>query len=864
MIPIRLDISGFLSYRQTATLDFTAFDLACITGPNGAGKSSLLDALTWALFGQARKRDDALINMHSSVASVSLIFAYEGNIYRVQRLKPREKTGVLEFQILQPKDTLSDPPADPLEGTWKPLTERTLRETEARIQQTLHMDYETFINASFFLQGKADQFAQQKPSERKRILSSILGLDVWEVYRERAALRRRQVEAEIRSIEGRMAEIQAELAEEAARKERLSALEADLERLSSQRQAQEQALTQARQIVHRLQEQERLVQVLQRQWESSEARLAEMQALLASRLEERQTYNDLLGRAEVIQADYEAWLATRRQLEQFENLAAQFREQEQAREAPRLEIQQARARLEKEIEDLQRREAELQAVHEEIALQRSQQEALQAQVEEVESRLRQRAELEAHLQEVLQEQAAVRGENPHLKQAMDELKERLDKLAAAEGAACPLCGQPLPEAERLALMERITAEGKEKGDRYRANQERLRQLSALEQTLREQIAALGPLEEMLRERTQALAQVTHRLEALQAILGEWQEVHAPRLAELRATLAHEAYAPEARARLAAIDEALRALGYDAAQHEALRRAEMEGRRHDEAMRSLDKARAALAPLQREIAALEQQVAALERERQQQQEEYQGALQGLEEARRQAPNLAEIEGVYFELQERENRLRQEVGAARQKVLVLDELRTRQKALEARREEYARRVGHYRQLERAFGKDGVQALLIEQTLPQLESKANEILARLTEGLMSVRFVTQSAYKDKTREDLRETLDIQVSDGYGLRDYETFSGGEAFRVNFAIRLALAEVLAQRAGARLQTLVIDEGFGSQDSHGRQRLIEAINLVRSDFAKILVITHIDEFKDAFPVRIEVEKTELGSAVRII
>jgi exonuclease SbcC len=94
--------------------------------------------------------------------------------------------------------------------------------------------------------------------------------------------------------------------------------------------------------------------------------------------------------------------------------------------------------------------------------------------------------------------------------------------------------------------------------------------------------------------------------------------------------------------------------------------------------------------------------------------------------------------------------------------------------------------------------------------------------------------------------------------------FSGGEAFRVNFAIRLALSEVLAQRAGARLQTLVIDEGFGSQDAQGRQRLVEAINLVRQDFARILVITHIDELKDAFPTRIEVEKTPRGSQLRVL
>src|SRR5512139_3981511 len=104
MIPIRLYLSGFLSYREPVEIDFTTFDLACIAGPNGAGKSSLLDAITWALFGQARKRDDSLINSRASAAQVDLVFAYEGNIYRVMRVKPREKTALLEFQILQDGD----------------------------------------------------------------------------------------------------------------------------------------------------------------------------------------------------------------------------------------------------------------------------------------------------------------------------------------------------------------------------------------------------------------------------------------------------------------------------------------------------------------------------------------------------------------------------------------------------------------------------------------------------------------------------------------------------------------------------------------------------------------------------------------
>jgi len=210
------------------------------------------------------------------------------------------------------------------------------------------------------------------------------------------------------------------------------------------------------------------------------------------------------------------------------------------------------------------------------------------------------------------------------------------------------------------------------------------------------------------------------------------------------------------------------------------------------------------------------------------------------------------------------MNQQVGGARQLVEVLDSLRTRKKSLAAEREEKMQLVAKHKTLERAFGKDGVPALLIEQALPQIETKANDLLDRLSDGRMSIKFSTMAEYKDKKRDDLKETLDILISDGAGMRDYEMFSGGERFRVDFAIRLALSEILTQRKGARLQTLVIDEGFGSQDAQGRQRLIEAINLVKPDFAKILVITHLDELKDAFPTRIEVEKTGNGSTVRVV
>jgi exonuclease SbcC len=644
----------------------------------------------------------------------------------------------------------------------------------------------------------------------------------------------------------------------------MSQLEGDLERLGQQRAAQEAAVQNARQVVAALKEQEKLVDALARQVEASGRRLQEMENRLAARQKEKESLSALLARAQEIEAAYAAWQAARVELERMEKVASQFREQEKEREGPRLEIQAARARLEQEQQTLLARKAEIDASQAEAQRLRSLAEAERTEIAVADARLERRSRLDASLQEARQRQAEARAENPRLKAEMDELKVRIDQLKATEGAECPLCGQPLSPYDRAALVERLQAQGSEMGDRYRANQALLQQSDELVRDLEAQIAELAQAQLDLRTHGQMLAQLNSRLDLLETAQANWLSQEAPRLAELNKMLESEAFAVEARARLEIIDAALKAIGYDATAHDAARQAEEAGRASEGELRSLESARATLAPLEREITEIQAQLAEQSADLERQQQEHLSALAALAESQAQAPNLYEIERLLYAIQEQENRLRMEVGAARQKVRILDELKTRRVTLEAQREQLALQVRQYRQLERAFGKDGVPALLIEQALPEIESKANETLARLSGGSMSVRFVTQAAYKDRNRDDLRETLDIQISDSSGTRDYEMFSGGEAFRVNFAIRLALSEVLAQRAGARLQTLVIDEGFGSQDLQGRQRLVEAINLVRTDFAKILVITHIDELKDAFPNRIEVEKTDLGSMVRVL
>jgi exonuclease SbcC len=853
MIPVKLTITGFLSYHDTVTLDFTSFDLACISGPNGAGKSSLLDAITWALFGQARKHDESVINLQSNIAEVALVFEYEGNTYRVQRTLPKGKTTSLEFQILEPQG-----------GKWKVLTGHTLRDTQAYIEKTLRLDYETFVNASFFLQGKADQFTQQKAGDRKRILGSILGLEVWETYRQRVIDRRRSVESEILGIDGRMAEINTELGEELARTEHLTALQSELKRLAKARKIQEQLLEQARKVDATLAEQRKLVDMLARQLQSAQLRQTELENRLATRVQERETFILRVEKAKEIESAYVDWQAQRVELGRWDEVAARFREHEARRQTPRMAIEAERARLMQELESLSSEEKTVQSQVATQAVLEVQISTAQNALQQAEAALKKQTELDAELQSARQRQAEAKAENPRLKAEMEQLRARIDQLSQTEGAACPLCGRPLETHDRLQLIKEITNQGTELGDRYRLNQAYLKEADQKVREIEDQIASLSKADSERLIHSQTIARLNGQIESIQQKAAEWEHLGGPHLAEVQEILTSESFSAEARQLLAQIDVELKVIGYDAAAHDACRRQEAISRAAEGDFRALESARAALQPIQREIDETREQLTALQAEVTRQQQDYDAAAAQLVAAQEVAPDLDATERLMHELLEQENTQRMEVGAAQQKVMVLKDLKVRLKDLTAQREELARLVGQYKLLDRAFGKDGVPALLIEQALPEIETRANDLLERLSEGNMSVRFATQAAFKDKKRDDLKETLDILISDGAGTRDYELYSGGEAFRVNFAIRLALSELLAKRAGARLQTLVVDEGFGSQDALGRQHLIEAINQVKHDFAKVLVISHIDELKEAFPNRIEVEKTEHGSTLRVV
>ena len=175
--------------------------------------------------------------------------------------------------------------------------------------------------------------------------------------------------------------------------------------------------------------------------------------------------------------------------------------------------------------------------------------------------------------------------------------------------------------------------------------------------------------------------------------------------------------------------------------------------------------------------------------------------------------------------------------------------------------------YESLIQAYGKSGIQADIIANSLPEIEEEINNILNLLCNGNISINFITQKDTKGKKVKSINsiETLDINVIDKNGSRTYESYSGGEKFRIDFACHVGLAKFLARRAGSNMDFFIVDEGLGSQDEDAKSQFIQSVNLLTQVFKQVMIITHIEEMKDAFNNKVLVYKDPLlGSKISLL
>jgi exonuclease SbcC len=856
MIPVSLRMRNFMPYRgDTPPLSFTSIHTACISGDNGAGKSSIIDAITWALWGRSRaKSDDDLIHQGENETQVEFDFSSGGQLYRVIRkhARPKGKKASGQSSLDFFRNT---------GGCFVPDSGDSIRQTQEKIESTLHMDYDTFTNSAYLRQGHADEFTRKEPGKRKEVLANILGLSIYDEYEDRAKEKAKEAEQAKLQLSAGISEIEAGLAQRPVCDVELKQVEVTSTEIDASVSQKETGLKQLRSEVQAL--------------EGVRTQLAQLDAAIKRhnedfrREEERLKqstvhvveYQKLLDGRTAIESGYQELQKVRKlhdemnqQARQSSRMNERKNQYEKARDRAQSDLNTQHKLIENNIQQLDARAVKLP----ELKLEQQKLLPVQRALVSLEAEIKSKREESLDKKEELSRLAAGIS---RLKQDVTEIDEKLGLLSETSGGAhCPLCETDLGN-EKLELVEsKYACEKQEKLTSIKRNEGDSISLSAEIKSLD---AEINRLEARQKQESYAFTSQESRItqtikeaaEASSSLEGERQK-----LAQVEETMATQDYARAEQEAIARIEVEMASLAYDEKKHDALQQeverlkpCEEQKRRLDEALKLVAQEKENAARSAEVIADINMRLAADS----QSQKQLATQLSALPEI---SQKLALAEVGFKRLAEEQKFARERLVVLREQIKRLAELEKRSTEKRKSLAEATEKESIYKQLAQIFGKKGIQAMLIETALPEIEAEANRLLSRMTDGRMSLTIEPQKITK---KGDISETLDIKIADELGTRNYEMFSGGEAFRIDFAIRIALSRLLARRAGAPLPTLIIDEGFGTQDADGIEKLKEAINSVQDDFQKILVITHIDELKDAFPTRIDVVKKADGSTIEV-
>ena len=836
-------------------LSFDGIHVACLCGDNGNGKSALFDAMTWALWGKSRAKgnnDDDLIHLGQSEMEIELEFISGEQRYRVIRKhakkpsKARAGQTVLELQIAS-------------NGAFRSISDNSKSETQQKIIEILNLDYETFENSAFLRQGHADEFSIKPAGKRKDILANILGLSQYDELERRAKELAGDRRTEADRLENAINEIGLQLVDKPKYEDEITKIQDEISKLEEKRKAEEATISSLHSQKLSLEfKKEQLsnteihINENKKELERRQAKSKELQA----RIKE---YEQVLAEREAIEKGCSEFMDAQTLNDEFNQKLTQLftlRERtgnldnviRQAAEALTIEHKLIQSR----ITDKESKFAKVHPLEETLTQVRKSLHEFTEQEKKV-------AEKRKQIQQIASRISHLESTSTQLEGEIAESKEKL-KLLTGDDARCPLCQTELGVDGRQQLEAKLTSEVQQKIKSLQNNDEKLKKHQGEIQTLESESATFESVLNQERSARQSQLSIVEKelTEARQA--GNELSQERANLEELEQRLAKRDYAIYEQQALAQLEDEERKLGYDKERHEQvqqqlteLKKYESLKRELDEAIKTIDKEKAALAETAETISNLGAIIEAdLKR-----QQSLKTELVALPEI---ADKLVKAEEAHQILLQNERQIRDRLAAFQERLRYLAELAATKDEKAKLLQQTLNEESIYKELADAFSKRGIQALLIEQSLPEIEIEANRLLAKMTDNRMSLRLETQ---RETRKGGTIETLDIKIADELGTRNYEMYSGGEAFRIDLALRIALSMLLVRRAGASLPVLIIDEGFGTQDSSAREKLIEAISSIQDDFEKLFVITHLEEMKDRFPVLINVTKTANGSMISI-
>ena len=772
---LRLKLQNF---RQHALTDIR-FDrgLTGIVGPNGAGKTTLLEAIAYALYGVQGTRGVK-------------------ETLRRRNAPPRSRFEVtLEFELGTHRYSLSRTATNAeLMQDDQTIANSTGAVTD-RIIALLGMRRDEFFNTYFTGQKELAVMAAMGRTERAQFLSRVMGYDRLRDAQERLRQERSARKSQLTGIEQGLADPQALEVEltaavsalEAARTERVAALGREREAsermavlapgwtTARERRTAWEALDGERRLV------EQRVAVARAQFQALDQQLA---AALQAQTR--------LGELATVIADWNALAAERVALE-----AAAVAYTARSRTVARRD--QARQRL---IEiDAQLALLPDAARAQELATARST--ALAAREATEKDVAERRKRWTEDVQEARTKLAAFRERYRELKDQRDLIEKQ-----GPEGI-CPTCGRPLGDSftGMLALLARQLEEVQTDGTYFG---QRVAQLTELPPEIKDLDVERQRLEQDLRRATEALGQVQAQARQRQEL-----EVERTRLIEELARLDVELAGP--------------AGSYDAARHEQVRtrlaELDVSRREHDQLTGVATRAEALVgeaasaeqraSTAEAELAALDQRLAALGWDA--------TMFVALEAAVREAE--LDLHSAQFAVAS--------AAAALERAEELRQAAVARQADRATKAELARALGDeinlLEELDRAFS--DLRTELNLQLRPDLQENASQLLQELTAG----------RYDDL---ELDESYVATIVEDGEVKP--VISGGEEDIVNLALRLAISQMIAERAGKPLSLLVLDEIFGSLDEERRASVLALLRALSDRFPQVILITHVEGMRDAF------------------
>jgi len=830
--PIELTLDGFRSYDTAATFRWSGRRLVGVVGPIGSGKSSILDAISFALYGRTPRIGRsvrALINQRRDQATVEFTFSVDSTVLRVVRSLRR--TGQSAHALYRVDGDVEHEEAD------------KAADVTSRIETALGLEFEGFRKSVMLAQGQFAAFLEAGPADRSDVLKGVFGLERLDAMRAAAVLHRQEAAATLQALDAARAALEtdrsalaharADVEHTEQRAASLAALLPEAEALVEQVRAAATARARAEEAIDRL---ARLAGEVPRR-EETDTLLGEVRSQAAATAERTKEAVAAASVVEQAERDLAAALDAAGGTESLDEAGVLVTVAGQQRHAVAEATERARA---------------AEAAAERRAAGLAEAVAAEAEAERALAAVRTASEVAA----------AVRGE---AELALHEARHRSMALTLraelAAGTVCPVCEQVVEELPSTEVAPEVSAAEEAVAEARSADSEAQRglaaagaELAAAQARRRAEESAAVEAEQARAAATEAGGRVSAALDATLAALegllgpGEPSAVLAERRgavqqASARLDGARNAAAAAERRRAEAVAAEAERTG--ALQALVGRVAGLAGRLDVDVTASAD-------PDALDGALGAVRTAWLDRKR-----EADEALAEAESAATAAEGqrAALLAGAGLEpdadVRTAAGGAAAAVEAARRRAADIEARLARLTEMEAAEAATVAARDRYSRLADDLGRARFPAYVLEDRRRMLADLGGDLFDTLSGG--RYRFSDDGEF---------DVVDLAAAEQ--VRSADSLSGGETFLASLALALALAEIVA-REGGRLDAFFLDEGFGSLDPEHLGLAMDGIErLVAMRDRLVVVVSHVEALRDRIEDLVVLDKDPLTGATIVV